>query len=99
MDGAGNFFVAGNTTSTNFPTINAFQAQLGGSIDVTVVKIDAAGKPIFSTYFGGRGDEFPRKIIVDAKGDLYIFGTTNSKNFPVKNAFQSTYNKTKMDTL
>jgi Bacterial Ig-like domain (group 2) len=39
VDAAGNFYLIGNTTSTNFPTLNAIQATYGGAQDGLIVKI------------------------------------------------------------
>ena len=46
----------------------------------------------FSTYFGGTADESSSSIAVDGNGNSYITGSTDSLNFPVKNAFQSILN-------
>jgi hypothetical protein len=39
VDAAGNFYLVGNTTSTNFPTLNAIQSTYGGVEDGIMVKI------------------------------------------------------------
>ena len=104
VDAAGNAYATGFTRSTNFPVKNAFQPRLGatncpnsqGCPDAFVAKLDAAGTMVYSTYLGGNdkpgdassfGDE-GHDIAVDASGQAYVTGTTISKNFPVKNAFQ-----------
>jgi hypothetical protein len=56
---AGSIYVAGSTTSTDFPLANAQQAHNAGGFDSFVVKIKADGTgPLFSTYFGGAGDDY-----------------------------------------
>src|SRR5262249_5066234 len=42
-DSAGNFYVAGGTTSTDFPVQNPFQSSASGSQDIFITKINAAG--------------------------------------------------------
>jgi hypothetical protein len=63
------------------------------------MKLDPTGQIVYSTYLGGRGEEFPRQVIVDDSGNIFIIGSTNSKNFPTRNAFIPKYNKTNNDTL
>lgn len=97
VDAAGSAYVMGNTCSTNFPTVSAFQPQYGGgefSRDAFVSKLNPAGTAlVYSTYLGGSGsenDENMGAIAVDANGQAYVAGMTCSTNFPVKSALQST---------
>ena len=39
MDASGNAYVTGSTSSTDFPTVNAFQAVFGGNLDAFVAKL------------------------------------------------------------
>jgi hypothetical protein len=56
VDATGNAYIAGFTTSTNFPTANAIQAANGGFQDAFVAKLNAAGTAlVYSTYLGGNG--------------------------------------------
>jgi hypothetical protein len=91
VDAAGNVYVAGFTTSSNFPTSNAAQpAQGGGQQDAFVAKLNAAGNALlYATYFGGGGQDNASGIAVDAAGNAYVTGYTISANFPVKDAFQA----------
>src|SRR5207253_2850629 len=77
------------TVSLNFPRAGTSRA-LAGSNDVFVTKFTADGTGlIYSTYFGGSGDDFGQGIAVDANGNAYITGMTDSQNFPAANAYQS----------
>lgn len=60
VDSAGNAYVTGATSSTNFPTVNPFQANNGGgSYDAFVTKLNPSGDAlVYSTYLGGRDDDF-----------------------------------------
>ena len=97
LDSTGNAYICGNTSSVNFPVVNAFQGTFGGgnffgAHDVFVTKINAAGSAlIYSTYLGGGGDDKCGRLAIDSSGNAYISGETTSPNFPTANAFQSTY--------
>jgi hypothetical protein len=88
VDPLGNIYVAGDTTSTNFPVLNGFQTQLGGQGDAFVAKFSGTGAKYYGTYLGGRGSDSATAIAVDALGNAYITGSTYSPDFPVLNAFQ-----------
>lgn len=92
-DSAGNFYLVGNSTSTNFPLKAAFQNQSKGASELVVVKLSPSGEILYSTYIGGANEERPRQIKMDKAGNLYVLGATNSRNFPIQNAFQTTYKK------
>jgi Beta-propeller repeat len=92
LDAANNIYVTGITSSTNFPTANPFQrSNAGGFADGFIAKISAAGGLIYSTYVGGRGNDNPLGIAVDANGAAYVTGWTTSINFPLANAFQAKF--------
>jgi hypothetical protein len=92
VDAAGNAYVTGNTTSTNFPTTTgAFQTTLMGSENAFVTKVNASGTGlVYSTYLGGCCSDSGNGIAVDAAGNAYITGFTTSTNFPTTaGAFQT----------
>jgi hypothetical protein len=99
VDGAGNAYVTGETSSTNFPTTaRAFQrSHRGGFSDAFVTKLNATGAALlYSTYLGGSGSstmsELGFSIAVDTEGDTHVTGTTNSSDFPTTaGAFQTTF--------
>jgi hypothetical protein len=91
VDTAGNAYVTGRTAfSLTFPTANAFQPKIvGGQSDCFVTKFNAAGSAlVYSTYLGGANEEMGVSIAVDAAGNAYVTGPTNSPNFPTANSFQ-----------
>jgi hypothetical protein len=91
LDAGGNAYVTGSTSSTNFPTANAFQKSLNGAINAFVTKLDAQGNAlVYSTYLGGSSFDNGSGIAIDAAGDAYVAGSTESTNFPTVNAFQTT---------
>jgi hypothetical protein len=94
VDAAGNAYVTGNTDSTDFPTTpGAYQAPVGGDSHAFVTKLNPAGTAlVYSTYLGGTGYGIGTAIAVDAAGDLYVTGWTQSANFPITpGALQTTY--------
>jgi Beta-propeller repeat len=83
IDKSGNAYITGQTTSLDFPTQHAMQGTSGALFDAYVAKIDPSGSTlIYSTYFGGDGDDVGSGIAVDASGQAYITGKTTSSNFP-----------------
>ena len=89
VDAAGNRYLVGITSSTDFPTVNPIQGTPGASQDVFVAKLNAEGTALlYATYLGGDEFEFAAGIGLDAAGNAYIAGETRSENFPVKNAVQ-----------
>ena len=91
-DGAGNAYITGYTDATDFPTVNAEQGSLAGYSNVFISKISADGtKLIYSTYLGGTGTDIGTGIAVDSSGNVLVTGWTESKDFPVANAYQNRY--------
>jgi RHS repeat-associated protein len=89
---SGNAYVTGSSTSTNFPTQNAYAASLGGSQDAFVTELNTAGSALsYSTYLGVSGTQTGRGIGVDRSGYATVVGDTNSTSFPTLNATQSSF--------
>jgi uncharacterized repeat protein (TIGR01451 family) len=93
VDSAGNVYVTGNTSSTNFPTKTGYQPHNRGASDIFVTKLDATGTNIlYSTYIGGSLNDRGDGIAVDASGSAYIVGRTNSTDYPtLPGALAQTY--------
>jgi len=92
VDSGGNAYVTGQTTSANFPaTPGAVQGTLAGVNDAFVVKLNPAGTAlVYASYLGGSGADGGSAIAVDAAGNAYITGTTQSTDFPTTSgAFQT----------
>jgi len=90
----GSCYVTGETTSSDFPTKNAFDnTHNGGLTDAFVAKFAANGSLLWSTYLGGGGDwDIGYSIAVATDGSCYVTGETSSIDFPTLNAYESTYN-------
>jgi hypothetical protein len=88
VDTEGNAYVAGDTFSTNFPTVNPMQAANAGRRDAFVAKVNPAGSAlVFSTYFGGSGEDLGA-LALDAANNIYLVGLTTSTNLPQLNPLQ-----------
>jgi hypothetical protein len=92
IDSAGDAYVVGSTSSSNFPTSAPLQASnQGGPGDAFVAKLNAAGSAlVYSTYLGGSGPDTANAIALDAAGEAFVVGSTASGNFPTASPLQST---------
>ena len=91
IDGDGNSYIVGSTTSVDFPLNKPFQNQYGGGeSDLFVSKFNADNTHIFTTYLGGSANDKGLSIAVDQTGYIYIAGETNSRDFPTILPVQST---------
>ncbi len=84
-------YVVGNTTSTNYPTKNAFQPQIASADDAFLTKFSPGGSSVvYSTYLGGAGGGSQAyAVAVDSSQSPYVTGQTRSLSFPLMNPFQS----------
>jgi hypothetical protein len=82
LDGTGAVYLAGSTTSTDFPVVSAQQASYGGgAADAILVKVDQGGQVVFSTYVGGADADDAWGPGVDASGNIFVTGRTKSADF------------------
>ncbi len=90
-DATGNVFVAGYTTSSDFPTQNPgggayFQGTYaGGNGDAFILKFNNVGVLLWATYYGGSGHELAFSIAIDAGGNVFVAGHNVNGNFPTQN--------------
>jgi hypothetical protein len=94
VDGAGNVYVAGSTSSTNFPgAASGFQTTLNGtSPDAFLAKLAASGASVlWSTYLGGTGIEDTWGLKLDGSGHAVLCGMTWSSDFPISGGFDATF--------
>ena len=88
--GDGSVYVSGVTESPDFPMARGAQTTYGGGTsDGFVARIAANGSGIeWSSFIGGGGTDRARGLAIDATGNAYVTGSTNSDNFPSVNAQQ-----------
>jgi uncharacterized repeat protein (TIGR01451 family) len=84
VDGADNPYVAGITTSTDFPhTLNAYQASVvsPGNTHIFVTRLQNTAQTLaYSSYLSGSGEDLATGMTIDQQGFLYVTGTTTSTN-------------------
>jgi Beta-propeller repeat len=88
VDNAGNAYIAGTTSSLDFPVTPGVVFPThggcsGSCYDAFIAKINTTGGGlIYATYLGGTGDDFANAIAIDGAGNAYVTGATNSTDFP-----------------
>ncbi|MCX7909843.1 MAG: SBBP repeat-containing protein [Ignavibacteria bacterium] len=92
----GILLVGGWTTSNNFPTTEgAYDNSFNDIKDAFICKLDLRGSKrnlMYGTFFGGGGSDYISGLSVDEVGNIYIGGTTNSTDFPLKNPINNSIN-------
>ena len=88
MDGAGNLYIAGFTTSAALPSSgNALQSNYDGSMDAFVLKLDpsksGSGAISYFSYLGGSGLQIAYGVDFDNNGNIYLTGFTTGPIFDV----------------
>jgi len=96
IDAGGRAYIAGRTSSGDFPVVNPIQqlrnpATPDGYVnsDAFIAKLNAGGSALeYSTYLGGGANDEALAIAVDREGNAYIAGSTDSVDFPIRNPIQ-----------
>jgi hypothetical protein len=92
LDRDGEVYVAGTTSSTDFPLEHPFQSVNKGNTDAFVTKFDSQGRDLaYSTYLGGSGLDYPFRITVNRHQEAALIGFTGSTDFPTSRALFSSY--------
>ncbi len=97
LDADSNAYVAGYTSSTDFPIANAVQPDpafpqgldvLGDAFVTTIISASEVYTWGHSTYLGGTDWDEAHGIAVDALGNAYVTGNTRSIDFPTMKPVQ-----------
>lgn len=96
IDSSGTYYIAGSTTSTNFPLASPYQSTLGGCLtgqsgpcsDAFIAQVSAGGTVIFSSLLGGDGADAALSLALSGDQKVVIGGEAQSRNFPSLRAFQ-----------
>lgn len=91
VDGSGNVYLAGFTTSTNAMASGGYQNTLGGSTDAFLAKFNASGTRQWGTYYGSTGADNGWSCAVDGSGSVYLVGNTASPSGIASGGHQNTY--------
>lgn len=97
IDAAGNAYITGNTSSSDYPTTTgAFETACGDPRCAFVTKLNPAGSDlVYSSFLGGPDFDFETEdygfvVRVDNTGHAYAGGYTSATDFPVVNPIQAT---------
>ncbi|MGY5874755.1 MAG: SBBP repeat-containing protein [Candidatus Thorarchaeota archaeon] len=92
IDTDGNVIVGGLAGSDDFPLQNATQDYFGGQFDAFLTKVSPDGQEIiFSTYYGGDGDDGFWGVATNAQGEIAVAGRMESANLTTIDAIQSNH--------
>jgi len=96
VDNAGNAYVTGYTTSSDFPVVPGAMQPVNPAGDLGaafVTKLNPTGTALlYSTFLGGSSETQALAIAVDSSGDAFIAGGTSAADFPTTlGAFQTNY--------
>ncbi|MBN1444653.1 MAG: SBBP repeat-containing protein [Candidatus Omnitrophica bacterium] len=95
IDTMDNVFVAGTTSSEDFPvTDGAYAETLNGNSNAFVGKFDKnLAQLLASTFIGGSEWNYAYSIAIDSQDNVFITGMTSSENFPATTgAYDEGYN-------
>jgi gliding motility-associated-like protein len=93
FDNNENIYTAGRSFGAGYPaTTGAFDLDYnGGNVDIAISKYNPEGTDlVYATYLGGNTEDQPHSLVADFNQRLYIYGSSNSSNYPVTgNAYQN----------
>jgi Secretion system C-terminal sorting domain/Beta-propeller repeat len=90
-DAQGNVYLAGRTTSATNIASGGHQNTFGGDTDAFLVKFNTSGVRQWATYYGGIGSDFAFSCSIDAAGNIYMAGSSDSPTGIAFGGFQNTY--------
>ena len=94
VDSAGNAYVAGSASSTDFPTTPGAFDTLPDGGSAFISKLNPAGSAlVYSTVLDGTSSDGANAIVLDSAGNAWVTGITNSADLPVTtDAHDSSFN-------
>ncbi len=98
----GDVVFTGNTSAQDFPTTaGCYQSSYGGGPnDAFLTRLSADGsKLIYSTYFGGTGDDKAADLSLNSIEDVYLVGSTSNSNFPLTTGAKGPFKYTNSDAM
>jgi gliding motility-associated-like protein len=101
-DNEGYLYSGSSIFGNGYPTtVGAYQTSFAGGTgqgaligtDIGITKYNLTGTGlVYSTYIGGSSDELAHSLIVNEQGELYVYGSTSSPNYPTTaGAFQTSF--------
>lgn len=98
FDIEGNIYTGCIAFGTGYPTSDgAFQESYAGGgwgTDIAISKLNPEGTELlWASYIGGTGGDYPHSLITNDFGEIFVYGSTNSEDFPVTSgAYDEDYN-------
>lgn len=96
FDSEGYLYSGSSAFGASYPTVPGSYELIfqGGLVDIALSKFDVSGTfLVYSTYLGGASDELPHSLIVNSAGELFVYGTTSSLDFPTTpDSYDQSYN-------
>lgn len=81
VDKYDNLYLVGETSSTSSISSGGFQNTYGGgSYDAFLVKFSTSGAVHWATYYGGSSEDIAKTVALDALGNVYMAGETQSSS-------------------
>ncbi|MFN5006556.1 MAG: T9SS type A sorting domain-containing protein [Ignavibacteria bacterium] len=75
------FLITGkSSSSTQIATNGSYQINIGGNVDAFLSKFTNAGSLVWSTYYGGTGDDIGWSVLCDNSSNIFVSGETNSNS-------------------
>jgi len=92
-DASGNVYIIGYTESTaSIATSGSYQATLTANYDAYISKFTSAGTRLWSTYYGGSGNDYGYSSCIDNAGNIILCGETSSNDaIASSGAFQTVF--------
>ncbi|MBS1584072.1 MAG: T9SS type A sorting domain-containing protein [Bacteroidetes bacterium] len=89
VDNSGNIIIGGITASASGIATAVYQPALAGNADAFLVKYNNSGARLWGTYYGGAAYDIGQAVCVDASGNIYLSGATQSTtNIATAGAYQ-----------
>lgn len=90
LDGDGDIYLTGYTTSSSYPRVNSFDITYNSNRDAFLTKVKADGSAlVYSGFIGHNSLEDGFAIAVNEDKEATVVGHTQSLQFPLNNAVQS----------
>jgi hypothetical protein len=106
LDSTGNIYLLLQTESIDLKTVGSRNSLCSGtcgvdnpnpgvsqpaSYDFFIAKLDPTGSNLLiGTYLGGSASDVPVSIGLEGSGAIYVYGSTESADFPLINPYQAT---------
>ncbi|MGB1031900.1 MAG: hypothetical protein ACPGWM_04760, partial [Flavobacteriales bacterium] len=96
FDIEGNIYTGAISFGSGYPTdAGSFQQAFGGGgTDIAISRLNPDGSDLlYATYIGGNSGDYPHSLIINNLGELYVYGSSDSDDYPTSaGAYDETQN-------